>query len=80
MFLFRESRVRIKIDDNWYDVTNFVNIHPGGEKILKKYNNKDATNAFYSINKHYNYIKALDEFLVRDNILIDKLNKKIKDS
>jgi cytochrome b involved in lipid metabolism len=68
--------IHIKIDNNWYDVTSFIKIHPGGKKILRKYNKKDATTAFYSINMHYNYIQALDEFLVTDKELINKLNNK----
>ena len=80
MCLFRESRVRIKIYDKWYDVTNFLKIHPGGENILKKYNNKDATKAFYSIDKHYNYLHALDDFLITDNELINKLNNKLNNT
>ena len=54
-----------------------IKIHPGGENILRKYNKKDATNAFYSIDGHYNYIHALDEFLIRDVFLKDKLNNKL---
>jgi cytochrome b involved in lipid metabolism len=76
MCFFRESHIYIKIHHKWYDVTSFKKIHPGGENILKKYKNKDATKAFYSIDKHYNYIHALDEFLITDKYLIDKLNSK----
>ena len=76
MCIFRESPIYIKIDNNWYNVTSFKKIHPGGENILKKYKNKDATKAFYSIDKHYNYIHALYDFLITDKYLIDKLNSK----
>jgi cytochrome b involved in lipid metabolism len=77
MCIFKNTSLCIKINDKWYDVTTFKKIHPGGENILKKYKNKDATKAFYSINKHYNYLHALDEFLITDKYLIDKLNNKL---
>jgi cytochrome b involved in lipid metabolism len=77
MCIFGNSHIHIKIDTNWYDVTNFVKIHPGGEKIVRKYNKKDATQFFYSIKKHHNYLHALDEFLIKDAILINKLNNKL---
>jgi cytochrome b involved in lipid metabolism len=63
------------INNDWYDVTDFIKIHPGGEKILKKYHKKDATDFFYSIRGHYNYLHTLDDFLIRDKFLLDKLNK-----
>jgi cytochrome b involved in lipid metabolism len=77
MCIFGNSHIYIKIDNNWYDVTSFKKIHPGGENILKKYNNKDATKAFYSIDKHFNYINALYDFIITDTQLIDKLNNKL---
>ena len=39
----------IKIDDYLFDVTEYANNHPGGYNILKKLNNKDATEEFNSI-------------------------------
>jgi cytochrome b involved in lipid metabolism len=66
------------IDDKWYDVKPFFKIHPGGEKILKKYQNKDATIAFHSIKAHNNYYRALNNFLINDEKIINKLNDKIK--
>ncbi len=42
----------IIIDDNLFDVTKYKKIHPGGSKILEKYHNKDATEAFNNIRGH----------------------------
>ncbi len=46
------DRIIIKIDDYLFDVTEYANNHPGGYNILKKFNNKDATEEFNSIKGH----------------------------
>lgn len=42
----------IIINDNIYDVTDFLLKHPGGEKILLKFGGKNATIYFNKISKH----------------------------
>tara|TARA_Y100000992_G_scaffold302706_1_gene278632 strand:+ start:9923 stop:10063 length:141 start_codon:yes stop_codon:yes gene_type:complete len=37
------------IDDYYFNVTEYAKHHPGGKRILKKYNMKDATFEFNSI-------------------------------
>jgi len=43
------------VDGVVHDVTDFVSMHPGGERYLQIYNGKDATNAFNgSVYEHSN--------------------------
>ena len=43
------TRLRIAIDNTWYDLTHWQKQHPGGASILQHLNNQDATDAFYSL-------------------------------
>jgi fatty acid desaturase len=43
------SRLRLRIDDRWYDITQWKSQHPGGVEILEYLNGKDATDTFYSL-------------------------------
>lgn len=43
------DRLRLRIDNNWYDLTNWKHLHPGGPQILEHLNGQDATDAFYSL-------------------------------
>ena len=43
-----DEKIEVIIDREVYDLTQFVNQHPGGVAILRKYmNRQDATNAFH---------------------------------
>lgn len=46
------NKIIIFIDGYKFDVTKYASEHPGGKKILQKYNNKDATNAFNDVRGH----------------------------
>ena len=66
------EKIIVIIDNYKFDVTEYLNEHPGGKKILKKFNGKDAT-------KEFNEIKGHGESVVLD--LLDKfcIGKNIKD-
>mgnify|MGYP001279996865 CR=1 FL=1 len=46
------KKIVIIIDGYKFDVTEYAYSHPGGKKILEKYNNKDATKAFNDVRGH----------------------------
>lgn len=46
------NKIIIFIDHYKFDVTQYAKDHPGGRKILCKYNNKDATKAFNEVRGH----------------------------
>ena len=60
------EKIIIIIDDYYFDVTNYAKDHPGGQKILKKYHLKDATNEFNSIKGHGDEyaLSLLDKFCI----------------
>jgi hypothetical protein len=40
------------IDSKVYDLTEFVDAHPGGESVLRQVAGQDATTAFYNLHRH----------------------------
>lgn len=44
-----KKTLRLKIDNKWYDLTQWQKVHPGGAQILQYLNGEDATDAFYSL-------------------------------
>jgi cytochrome b involved in lipid metabolism len=44
-----EKGLYVIIDKNVYDVTNFIDEHPGGANILKRFAGKDASKQFWKV-------------------------------
>jgi fatty acid desaturase len=43
------KHLHLFINGQWYDLTQWQNIHPGGSEILQHLNGRDATDAFYCL-------------------------------
>lgn len=41
--------IKIIVDNKIYDVTKFAKIHPGGDQIMREFNNCDCTDYFYAL-------------------------------
>ncbi|KAG9234885.1 acyl-CoA dehydrogenase-like protein [Amylocarpus encephaloides] len=46
-----EDSLWLVIDSKVYDVTDFIDAHPGGESVLKQVAGTDATEAFYNLHR-----------------------------
>jgi len=70
----------IKIDDHWFDVTEYSNKHPGGKQVLMKYHMKDATEVFNEIRGHveaYHFLHDLECCSPVDENKQENLNFKV---
>lgn len=64
------ERTIVKISNMEFDLTNFKYLHPGGEKIIEKYNNKDISDIFYNTTYHSNIVKIseiLEKYIISEN-------------
>lgn len=58
--------VEIIIQNKLYDVTDFLDEHPGGGNIIEELNGKDATWDFDEIGHSQDAIELLDMYFVKD--------------
>ena len=52
------------IDSTVYDLTDFVDVHPGGERVLREVAGQDATTAFYNLHRHEVLTKYSDDLAI----------------
>ncbi|KAI1308299.1 acyl-CoA dehydrogenase-like protein [Xylaria venustula] len=55
-----EDSVWFIIDSKVYDVSDFLDAHPGGESVLRQVAGQDATAAFYNLHRHEVLVKYED--------------------
>ncbi|EOO01909.1 putative acyl- dehydrogenase protein [Phaeoacremonium minimum UCRPA7] len=55
-----EDSVWFVIDSVVYDVSDFVDAHPGGEAVLRQVAGTDATSDFYNLHRHEVLVKYAD--------------------
>lgn len=48
------------VDHKVYDLTDFVDAHPGGSVVLQQFAGQDATQAFYNLHRHEVLVKYAD--------------------
>jgi len=61
------------IYDRVYDVTNFLNEHPGGEYIILEFAGRDATIAFRGTRHGKDSYQMLEKYLIGDLIASERL-------
>lgn len=59
-----EDSVWFIIDSKVYDVSEFLDAHPGGEAVLRQVAGKDATSDFYNLHRHEVLTKYDDDLLI----------------
>ena len=54
----------VVIDKNVYDVTKFLNEHPGGKKVLTRVGGKDVTEQFYQLHQKSVLKKVAEQYKI----------------
>ena len=62
------------IYDKVYDITEFLEQHPGGEDVLMEYLGYDATMAFRGVGHSRAAVKMLDRYLLGILPRVERLN------
>ena len=71
-----DNKCIIVINNNVYDITKYLRLHPGGEDILMNLNGQNATTEFNDIGHSRSAIKMLEKFKIGS--ISDMENNKIK--
>lgn len=65
----------IKINNNWYNVTEYLDINESKEIILRYYHLRDATEPFNLVKSDNFNLDTINKYKITDKQLINKLNK-----
>uniref|UniRef100_A0A182M758 Cytochrome b5 heme-binding domain-containing protein n=1 Tax=Anopheles culicifacies TaxID=139723 RepID=A0A182M758_9DIPT len=71
----KQDDVWMVIHDKVYDVTKFLNEHPGGEEVLIEYAGKEATTEFDDVGHSTDAKEQMKQFLVGELIEADRKKK-----
>ena len=72
--LNRSSQVVFVIHNKVYNVTEFLNEHPGGEEVLQDHGGKDATEDFRDIGHSSEAIELMKKYCLGEIIDSEKSN------
>ncbi|XP_039311462.1 cytochrome b5 isoform X2 [Solenopsis invicta] len=64
----------IIIHNNIYDVTKFLNEHPGGEEVLLEQNGRDATDAFEDIGHSTDAREMMKKYKIGELVEEDRMH------
>jgi len=65
------------LDDRVYDITKFLDEHPGGEEVLLEQAGEDGTEAFEDVGHSSDARQMRDQFLIGELCEEDKKSKKV---
>ncbi|CAL7952123.1 unnamed protein product [Xylocopa violacea] len=68
----------IVVHDMVYDVTNYMDKHPGGRELLEEYAGQDATRGFEETGHSSDAKRILKSFIVGELVEEDKMNNRKK--
>lgn len=74
--IINNEKCIIVINNNVYDITKYLRLHPGGEEILMNVNGQDVTTEFNDIGHSSSAKKMLEKFKIGS--ISDEENTKIK--
>ena len=75
-----KSKTLIIIHDNVYDVTKFLEEHPGGEEVLLEQSGRDATEPFEDVGHSQDARELMKDYIVGVLHKDDKKGKTIKEN
>ncbi|XP_011311429.1 cytochrome b5 [Fopius arisanus] len=69
---------RFVIHDKVYDVTLFLNEHPGGEEVLLDHHGKDASEDFDDVGHSTDALDIMKKYLVGEVVPEERTNSQLK--